>query len=157
MPFVGYLLLWRRPLEEATKLGRGAVTILWWHVLYNISTPFFLRMTQSTLSQPPLVLVALLGTEHSVNGNYSSFRRDLGIYLKTIGDDAKVIKTFTFVCLVETEVHPGWFSSFWSRCVGIPSFGTYDIFHATSTCRGNSYCHSLHRGCLLYTSDAADE
>jgi len=105
---------WSRLLEEATKPGRGVTIILLSHALCNRSTPFFLRMAQSIPLYLPFVLVALLGTEHFMNGDCSSFCQDLGIYLKTIGDDREVIETFTFVCLAEKDVPPSLFSSFWS-------------------------------------------
>jgi len=81
--------------------------MLLWHAFCNSSTPFFVRMAQSILPYPSSVLVALLGIEHSMNDDYPSFLRDLGIYLKTIGDDPEVMETFTFTCLVETNVPPG--------------------------------------------------
>jgi len=54
----------------------------------------------------------LLGGEHSVNDDCPSFRRDLVIYLKTVGDDLEVIEIFTIVCLAEKDMPPNWFSSF---------------------------------------------
>jgi len=50
-----------------------------------------MRMAKSIPPYPPSVLVVLLRIEHSVNGDRPSFRRHLGIYLKTISNKPKVI------------------------------------------------------------------
>jgi len=42
-----------------------------------------------------------------MNGDYPSFRRDLGIYLKIVGGDPEMVETFTLVFLAGKDVPLG--------------------------------------------------
>jgi len=110
-PSVGHLLLGASRRSNKTREGCcghlvAACFVQWKYTIFPEDGPINPAITTICL------LLAPLGTEHSVNGYCPSFWRDLGIYLETIGDDPEVIETFTFVGLGEKEVLPSWFSSF---------------------------------------------
>jgi len=67
---------WSRSLKEEIKPRRGVVAILLWHAFYSKSTPFFffLRWPKSTTPYLPSVLIILLATKHSLNGDYPFIR-----------------------------------------------------------------------------------